>query len=68
MAKKATGKKAKAISLDALSAEVQSMVNDVEKFNGGVNAPGSRIRKACQNIKAICQQMRKDVIDIKGSR
>lgn len=60
--------KVKTVSVAPIQSELEAMFDDVEKFNKGVNAPGSRIRKAAQNIKVLCQQLRKDVTDIKNSR
>jgi len=47
---------------------VASMENDVNKFKGGTNAAGSRVRKHCQEIKKACQALRTDVQDMKAKR
>ncbi|MEZ4918199.1 MAG: hypothetical protein R2792_03750 [Saprospiraceae bacterium] len=41
---------------------------DVEKFYGGNNAAGSRVRKAMQDLKNQAQDLRKDVLDTKNAR
>lgn len=40
---------------------INNMKTDIDKFNAGVNAAGGRIRKSCQEIKSLAQEMRKDV-------
>ena len=66
MAKKA--KSVKEISISAINDELMAMVPDVEKFNSGTQAAAARLRKGAQNIKVLCQQLRKDVIEIKNAR
>jgi hypothetical protein len=41
---------------------------DVEKFYGGNNAAGSRVRKAMQDLKNQAQDLRKDVLETKNAR
>lgn len=60
--------KVKTISLDAIKGHVAEMEQDVEKFNGGNSAAGTRIRKAAMEIKKQCGEIRKQVSDIKNSR
>lgn len=60
--------KSKSISLDEIRKVLDEAQPDVEKFNNGVNAPGSRIRKAAQSIKGLCQGIRNDVTEIKNAR
>lgn len=40
---------------------VATMQADIEKFNTGNNAAGSRVRKSCQEIKKLAQDIRKVV-------
>lgn len=61
-------KKVKTISLDGIQEILTGMQDDVESFNNGTKAPGSRIRKGLQEIKVACMQMRKDVTEIRNSR
>lgn len=52
---------------EALKAKVHEIAEDVEKFYGkGNNAAGTRIRKAMQEVKAIAQDIRKEIQDIKN--
>ena len=46
-------------------AEVEA---DVEKFYGGNNAAGSRVRKAMQELKTLAQDLRKDILETKNAR
>ena len=47
---------------DDLKAKVDGIVEDVGKFyDKGNNAAGTRIRKAMQDVKAIAQDIRKEV-------
>ncbi len=41
---------------------------DVKKFAEGNNAAGGRIRKSMQDLKNLAQDLRKEVLDVKGSR
>lgn len=65
MAKK---KSAKTISMAEICAQIDGVGKDVESFNNGKQAPGSRIRKALQAIVVLCKQMRKDISEIKNAR
>lgn len=53
---------------DAIKKIVAEMENDVQKFEGGTNAAGARVRKAVQELKRAGQALRQDVQDIKESR
>ena len=48
--------------------KVAEMEGDVNKFYGGNNAAGSRVRKSLQEIKALATDLRKDVLDTKNAR
>jgi hypothetical protein len=41
---------------------------DVNKFYGGNNAAGARVRKAMQELKTLATDLRKDVLDTKNAR
>lgn len=43
---------------------VNAVKSDVTKFDEGNKAAGTRVRKAMQDIKNICGEIRKDVLDI----
>jgi hypothetical protein len=48
--------------------QVAAMNDDVAKFDAGNKAAGTRIRKALQDIKNKCQEMRNAVTEIRNSR
>jgi polysaccharide deacetylase 2 family uncharacterized protein YibQ len=48
--------------------KVAEIEADVNKFYGGNNAAGSRVRKAMQELKALASDLRKDVLDTKNAR
>lgn len=53
---------------EALGKIVADMKEDVEKFYGGNNAAGTRIRKQLQDLKRACQAMRDEVQEVRKSR
>ncbi len=48
--------------------KVAEIEGDVNKFYGGNNAAGARVRKAMQELKALATDLRKDVLDTKTAR
>jgi hypothetical protein len=48
--------------------KVAEIEADVNKFYGGNNAAGARVRKAMQELKGLASDLRKDVLDTKTSR
>lgn len=52
----------------SIKEKIQEVENDVEKFYNGNNAAGARVRKAMQDLKSLAQELRQDVLDVKGSR
>ena len=46
----------------------RSLEEDNQKFYGGNNAAGTRLRKGLQEIKKLAQDMRNDVTATKSSR
>lgn len=68
-AKKSAGK-SKTISptFTAIKTAMENMEEDVSKFDGGTQAAGTRVRKGAQEIRKLCQQLRKEVTDIKHTR
>ena len=52
---------------EALKAKVREIEEDVQKFyDKRNNAAGTRIRKAMQEVKALAQDIRKEVQEIKN--
>jgi len=51
-----------------IKSKVAEIEGDVNKFYGGNNAAGARVRKAMQELKALATDLRKDVLDTKASR
>lgn len=49
--------------LKALVAEVE---HDLDKAEGGNKAAGTRVRKIMQDIKAISQEIRKRVLEVRA--
>ncbi len=50
---------------DKLVEEVNDMASDIEKVEeSSVRAAGKRVRKGCQAIKALAQELRIDVMDV----
>ena len=46
---------------------IAAMEADVQKFYGGNNAAGTRVRKALQDLKKAAQEMRIDVQEKKNA-
>ena len=53
---------------EQMNEKVAEIEGDVNKFYGGNNAAGARVRKAMQELKALATDLRKDVLDTKTSR
>lgn len=48
---------------------VEAAEVDFEKFyDKEVNAAGTRVRKHCQALAALCKEVRKEVTELKNSR
>jgi hypothetical protein len=48
---------------------VEAMETDFEKFyDKEVGAAGTRVRKHCQDLAALCKEIRKDVTETKNAR
>jgi hypothetical protein len=45
---------------------VETIKSDWEKFDGGNKSAGTRVRKACQELKKLAQDIRIDVQNIKN--
>lgn len=53
---------------EALKTLIANMQADVEKFYGGNNAAGTRVRKHLQDLKKAANTMRGDVQEVRKSR
>ncbi len=53
---------------EAIKKIIAEMENDVQKFYNGTNAAGTRVRKACQELKTACNDLRADVQKVRESR
>lgn len=67
--------KAKAKALPVIVEKIEGVVSilegakkDAEKFDAGNNAAGARVRKAMQDIKVICKEVRDAVTEVKTAR
>ena len=48
---------------------VEAAEADFEKFyDKGISAAGTRVRKHCQGLAALCKEVRKDVTELKTAR
>ena len=45
---------------------VEAAKGDVEKAEGGNKAATARVRKSMQDIKAIAQDIRKEMLELRG--
>jgi len=53
--------------LKNMAEQFREAFQDAEKFTGGNNSAGTRVRKAMQNIKNLAQQVRVEVQEQKNS-
>lgn len=73
MAKATTSKKAANKKVDvcatftAIKQQIESAEADVLKFADGNSSAGSRVRKACQEVKKLAQQLRLEIQAIKNA-
>ena len=54
-------------TLHNISEQLVEAIYDAEKFAGGNNSAGTRVRKAMQNIKSLAQNVRLEVQAAKNS-
>lgn len=54
-------------SFDKLAAIIDSTREDVEKAEAGNKAATSRVRKAMQDIKAVAQDIRKEMLELRDA-
>lgn len=54
------------MTLDKLDQEIELLKAEYEKFERGNKSAGTRSRKLLQNIKAICQEVRVHIQDVKS--
>ncbi|MCB0523079.1 MAG: hypothetical protein R3A50_06035 [Saprospiraceae bacterium] len=53
---------------DEIKQKVAEVQADVDKFDAGNSAAGSRVRKAMQELKGLAQSMRAYVLETKEAR
>ena len=53
--------------LAKLKQRIDDCREDFEKGMGGNKAAGTRVRKAMQDIKALAQEIRADMLEARGS-
>jgi|TARA_R110000851_G_scaffold17180_1_gene54883 hypothetical protein len=53
-------------TLHNISEQVTDAIYDAEKFDGGNNSAGTRVRKAMQAVKALAQEVRTQVQEQKN--
>jgi len=51
---------------ETLKRLVESAADDVAKAEGGNKAAGTRVRKAMQEIKAVAQEVRKKILEVRS--
>ena len=52
---------------DKLTSIIESTREDVEKAEAGNKAATSRVRKAMQDIKAVAQDIRKEMLELRDA-
>ena len=52
---------------DNLVAAVEAVREDIEKAEKGNKAATSRVRKSMQEVKAIAQELRKEMLELRDS-
>ena len=52
---------------DDLKQLIASAEDDLAKAKGGNKAAGTRVRKAMQDVKNAAQEVRKKILDLRGS-
>lgn len=45
---------------------VEAVKGDIEKAEGGNKAATGRVRKAMQEVKAVAQEIRKEMLSLRG--
>ena len=53
------------MNIQKLLDEIENLKVEMEKFERGNKSAGTRARKALQNIKKICQEIRIQIQDVK---
>jgi len=52
---------------DKMKSIIEGLDEDVRKAEGGNKAAGTRVRQAMQDVKNIAQEIRKAVLEMRGS-
>ena len=47
---------------------LESAIKDVEKFDRGVDAPGTRLRKKATDATKLLKELRQNVLDVRKER
>ena len=53
--------------IDTMQDEMHSAHEEIEKFINGNKSAGTRARKSMQNIKAVAQNVRQEIQEIKNN-
>jgi len=53
---------------DQLRELVEMAADDVAKATGGNKAAGTRVRKIMQDVKAIAQEVRKKILEVRSDQ
>ncbi len=56
------------VEYERLRQLVEGAAEDVAKATGGNKAAGTRVRKAMQDIKAIAQDVRKKILEVRSEQ
>lgn len=54
-------------TLEQIKVIIESLSVDTTKFYAGNKSAGTRARKQCQELKALAQQLRGEILDSKKS-
>lgn len=52
-------------TLEKIKSLIESLSVDTTKFYSGNKSAGTRARKQCQELKALAQQLRAEILDAK---
>ncbi|MEL6741683.1 MAG: histone H1 [Planctomycetota bacterium] len=52
--------------LEELQQHIDACRDDYQKAKGGNRAAGTRVRKAMQDVKNLAQDIRKEMLDVRG--
>ncbi len=55
------------VEYEKLRQLVESVADDISKAEGGNKAAGTRVRKMMQDLKAVAQDIRKKILEVRSS-